>query len=249
MNYSVKEIQEALNKNHGFSLKVDGIMGPNTENAISDLKARNGMRKRPYIGPLTAELIFGEKLPQHAYVNESTVPWVNELGRYLGYHEVRNKSSLMRWLKSDGETLGDPSKLPWCGDAMHTALRLTLPKEPFPGNLGKNPYWARNWTLLGVSSCLKYGVMVTITRGKGGHIATAVGYDPVRKRIRVRGGNQSNTISDTWVNENRLIGYRSGMNIRKKPVKGLREPSTYRKKLPPIPLMNSNGAVISRNEA
>ena len=230
----VKAIQAALNR-HGFSLAVDGIMGPNTEKAISDFKGRNGLRRRPLIGPLTKKLLFGRKAKEPPAADGAYPPWLNELGRHMYLHEVRHKSALMRWLRSDGGTLGDPSKLPWCGDAMHTAIRLTLPDEQFPGALGKNPYWARNWMLLGVKSPLRLGAMVVIKRGSGGHIASAVGYDPRRKRVRIRGGNQSNTINDTWIAERRVMGYR--------------KPKTWPHKLPAIPIMNSAGQVVSRNEA
>ena len=235
MTYTTRQVQQALNR-HGYKLVEDNIMGPNTEAAISDFKGKHGLMPRPLIGPLTEKLLFGGGTkPRKKPDDEKSPPWVNELGRHMGWHEVYNRSALMAWLRSDGGTLGDPSKLPWCGDAMHTAIRLTLPDEKFPGDLGKNPYWARNWALFGDKSDLRYGVMVVIVRGSGGHIATAVGYDPVRKRVRIRGGNQSNAITDTWIDEARVIAYRA--------------PKTWPHELPPIPIMNSSGQVISRNEA
>ena len=54
-------------------------------------------------------------------------PWHEELLRRKGLHEVRDRSRLMAWLRSDGWTLGDPAKLPWCGDAIETCIALTLP--------------------------------------------------------------------------------------------------------------------------
>lgn len=243
MTYTTRQLQEALNR-HGYRVAIDGIMGPETENAISNFKGSHGLRRRPLIGPLTAKLLFGDDIPDRRDNDRDFPPWVNELGRYMGLHEVRDKGILSRWLKSDGGTLGDPSKLPWCGDAMHTAIRLTLPDEPFPGPLGENPYWARNWVYLGHEHELALGVMVVSKRGSGGHISTAVGYDPQRRRIRVRGGNQSNTINDTWIDEGRTLGLRGP-----KRAEGYRKPATYGKALPPIPIMNSAGQVISRNEA
>ena len=237
MRYSILQVQRALNY-FGASLETDGIMGPATEKAISEFKAKNGLKARPYIGPLTEELLFNGKYRRevsHLYTEGHMPTWLTEISRYMGLHEIRDNKKLRKWLKSDGSTLGDPAKLPWCGDAVHTALRLALPNEPFPGKLGKNPYWARNWVLLGEASTLKYGCIVVLSRKSGGHVAFAVGYDPKRKRIRVRGGNQSNSINDTWVSEKRVLGYR--------------KPSTWKFELLPIPLMNSKGQVVSKNEA
>lgn len=248
--YTVRQIQEAL-VDHGFNVGVDGVMGPQTERAISDFKGNNGLLRRPLIGPLTIKLLFDVKKIREPRLNLNIFrsepvypPWVNELGRHMHWHEVRDNIKLQEWLRSDGATLGDPAKLPWCGDAMATAIRLTLPKEPFPGALGENPYWARNWVLLGDEHLLALGVMIVATRNGGGHIGTAVGYDPDRRRIRVRGGNQSNSINDTWLDEGRIIGYRSPMNAE-----GYRKPKTWKHKLPPIPIMNSAGQVVSKNEA
>ena len=243
MTYTVRQIQTAL-KNKGFPVEIDGIMGPKTERAISDFKASHGLRQRPLIGPLTAGLLFGDTPPVRNRDDVDFPPWVNELGRYMHWHEITDNDKLKKWLKSDGATLGDPAKLPWCGDAMQTAIRLTLPNEPFPGPLGENPYWAKNWVHLGVEHKLALGVMVVLTRRGGGHIATAVGYDPEKKRIRVRGGNQSDSINDTWVDEHRVLGKRGPMRAE-----GYRKPSTYDKDLPRIPIMNSDGEVISTNEA
>jgi len=237
----IRKVQQALN-DKGFNPGlIDGVMGPKTEFAIVQFKQSIGLRARPYLGPITLSKLFGKTVkhsPSGRYVRDG-VPWVNELGRHLGLHERTNYKTLSDWLRSDGATLGDPRKWPWCGDAMQTAIRLTLPNEPWPGRVGLNPYLARNWLSFGVKCKMAYGAMIVIWRGKrngsSGHIATVVGYDPKRKRVRIRGGNQSNRISDTWVSEHRVLGYR--------------KPSTWKKELPPVPIMNSRGAVVSTNEA
>lgn len=248
--YSTTEVQKALVA-AGYRIDVDGIWGPQTEKAISDFKGDRGWRRRPLIGPLTAKAL-GLDGPMRVPSGEDTLPpWLHELGRHMYKHEIRDNAYLRKWLKSDGRTLGDPAKLPWCGDAMATAVRLTLPDEPFPGALGENPYWARNWVYFGQASTLKHGCLIVIVRKGGGHIASAIGYDPDRRRIRIRGGNQANRISDVWVKEARVIGVPADLkvNIRRTAVKGIREPRTYGRNLPPIPIMNSRGAVISRNES
>ena len=228
------DIQSRLKDLGFYHGRVDNIPGPLTDEAVSEFKRSVGLRPRPYIGPLTLRALFGGK-PEIKF----DAPWVNELGRYLNFHEVRNYKALYAWLRSDGSTLGDPRKFPWCGDAIHTAIRLTLPHEPFPGKVGKNPYLARNWLDFGEECGMLFGAIVVLWRGSiagtSGHVATLIGQDRSLGRLRVRGGNQSNAITDTWVDSSRVLGFR--------------RPVTYGETLPLCPEMDSTGKFISTNEA
>lgn len=238
-----RTIQKAL-KEKGFDPgPIDGIMGPRTEAAICRFKASEGLWARPYIGPITLSRLLGPAAALQKRdgtpAGSTEAPWVNELGKYLWKHETRDNAKLKAWLKSDGRTLGDPKELPWCGDAMETAIRLSLPMEPWSGRVAANPYLARNWLDFGVPCEMSYGAIAVLWRGSrngtSGHVAAVVGYDPKRRRLRIRGGNQSNMVSDAWISEDRVLGYR--------------KPATWRPTLPPVPIMNSKGAVVSRNEA
>ena len=91
-------------------------------------------------------------------------PWVQELRQVQGLHEVRDRERLMEWLSSDGTTLGDPSRLPWCGDAVETAVKRCLPNEP----VIKNPYWSRNWKMFGVDCPFpKIGSIIVFLKREG----------------------------------------------------------------------------------
>lgn len=177
--------------------------------------------------------------PGAAAFNPVDLPWLVEAEKYMGLHEARNFDALFKFLKSDGRAVGDPRKLPWCGDFVETVVKRTLPNEPLLGALGKNPYLARNWMLFGTKSEGKRGDVAVFWRGDrngvSGHVGFALGYDPTRKKIRVRNGNVNNMVEDSWLDEARLLGYRS--------------PTTYSKALPKLPTMNSAGAVTSTNEA
>lgn len=246
MQYDVKELQQAL-VDKGFDLGksgpngdgVDGIVGPMTERAICAFKASVGLWARPYVGPLTWEALTGKKPGKPKKSSVLALPWINEIGRYLGQHEGRDNSSLSAWLRSDGGTVGDPAKIPWCGDAVHTAIRLALRDEPFPGKVGQNPYLARNWLSFGKRCGVRYGAVAVFYRGSRdgiyGHVGFVVGQSTDGKLLRIRGGNQSNRVSDTWLKKDRLLGCRA--------------PTTWPHDLPPAPKMNSRGAVISTNEA
>lgn len=135
--------------------------------------------------------------------------WVTELKSVLGRHEVKDNAFLKKWLKRDGKTLGDPAKLPWCGDAVETPLKLHLKDEKWPKELIENPYWARNWTKFGVpASHIPYGAIVVFERGSGGHVGFAVGISKDGKNLYVLGGNQSNSVSIAPIAISRLLASR-----------------------------------------
>lgn len=230
---SVTKVQMAL-KARGFDPgPVDGIMGPKTEAAIVAFKRAVGLRARPFVGPITMRALG-------LFVNTvDEEPWMNEMAKHVGLHERRDFTRLYAWLRSDGHTLGDPRKLPWCGDAVDTALRLTLPDEPRPLYLGRNLYLARNWLMFGEECGPCFGAVVVFWRGSregnSGHVGFAVAIDEERGRIKVRGGNQSNMVSDAWLGLDRLLGYRW--------------PTTYKGNARPLPGLSSSGATISENEA
>ena len=57
MTHTTKDLQSALAA-AGFNPgPIDGIHGPKTDAAIVAFKAAQGMRARPYVGPLTLEAL------------------------------------------------------------------------------------------------------------------------------------------------------------------------------------------------
>ncbi|GJD59292.1 TIGR02594 family protein [Methylobacterium dankookense] len=130
-------------------------------------------------------------------------PWYAEARRKMGLHEVRNRSVLMAWLRSDGKTLGDPAKLPWCGDFVETCIALTLPEE----RMVANPYYALNWLQFGMPLAIPaIGAVLVFKRTGGGHVGFYAGERS--DAYRVLGGNQSNQVSETWVEKARCQGIR-----------------------------------------
>lgn len=160
------------------------------------------------------------------------LPWITEAKTVFGLHEVRDKAALQKYLRSDGKTLGDPSALPWCGDFVETVIKKVLPKEPFPGALGENPYWARNWLLLGKEVAPCYGCVLVFGRDGGGHVGFAVGEDATD--YYVLGGNQGNTVSITRIDKKRLLG--------------ARWPNTYTKGIKALPKLSAGSIPKTTNE-
>jgi len=136
------------------------------------------------------------------------LPWIEDLKKIEGLHEVRDNAAIRAYLRSDGgKTLGDPKKLPWCGDAVDTSMFNALPKEPRPGALGKNPYRARNWALFGERG-LYYGSVLVFVRQGGGHVGYAMGITRDRKHYLVFGGNQGDMANVKPIAVDRCIASR-----------------------------------------
>ncbi len=169
----------------------------------------------------------------NATILKSPIPWVREFAPVFGLHEIRDNARLSKWLRSDGKTLGDPSHLPWCGDAVDTALALALPKEPRPGDLGKNPYWALNWLWLGKECGPCYGAFAAFKRPSGGHVGVLIGQTGTN--YQVLGGNQGDTISLVLIDKGRC--------------RGIRWPSTYTNPNIPLPMISAAGVPVSVDEA
>jgi uncharacterized protein (TIGR02594 family) len=231
MSPDIRWVQTRL-KQLGYDLgPVDGIRGPRTDAAIVAFKQSIGFRPRPYLGPLTmAALEF------HAAEPPKRLPWLDVFERVRGQHEVRNNRTLRDFLRSDGRGLGDPAKLPWCGDLVETCIRLALPHEPFVGPLGENPYWARNWLHFG--NPLKTpmtGCVGVWARGKGGHVGFIVGEDSTS--WYVDGGNQQNLANRTRISKTR------------RKLLGACWPITYGQEPTPLHIMNAGHLRLSTNEA
>lgn len=196
----------ALNFNPG---PVDGVLGRRTIAAIRAFQQSKGLQVDGIVGPKTAAALLSSSqsgvsiTPDETYVE---LPWMAEAMRRKGLHEARNKSELWAWLKSDGGSVGDPTKNPWCGDFVETSIALTLPNEPMP----TNPYLARNWLNFGASCLPRYGAVMVFWRGNrngySGHVAFYVGEDA--STYSILGGNQSDAVTITRIAKSRLLGAR-----------------------------------------
>lgn len=206
----------------------DGLWGRNTAGATRAFQKAQGLPATAVLDPVTVKalgLSFDPKLP-----------WMEEIKSKRGLHETRHKSSLIRWLTSDGATLGDPAKNPWCGDAVQTAIALTLPDEPLP----TNPYLALNWTKFGFAVRPQMGCVLVFWRGSPdswkGHVGFYAGETDTH--YLVLGGNQANQIRYSLIAKNRL---------RKD---GARWPDTFTyEPTEPYMIADARNYVLSVNEA
>jgi uncharacterized protein (TIGR02594 family) len=160
------------------------------------------------------------------------LPWIAEGKTVFGLHETNNNRQLRAWLVSDRKTLGDPKALPWCGDYVETAIKKSLPKEPFPKALAENPYWARNWQHFGIPVEPVYGAIAVFVRENGGHVGFLVGQND--SDYFVLGGNQSNSVNVSRLDKNRCIA--------------TRWPSSYENPRLTLPTLSSNNIPKTTNE-
>lgn len=234
MTYDIARVQDAL-KRKGFDPgPIDGVWGRNTRAAVIAFQKSVGLQGLGVVGPKTKAALFGTG-PGAPFVPDSEVPpWYALAKTKQGLHEKRDNGILRRFLRSDGPTLGDPAKLPWCGDFVETCIAVSLPDERLPGN----PYLARNWMKFGEAlSRPAIGAVVVFWRGArngiSGHVGFVAGEDA--SHVHVLGGNQSNEVNVSRLGKERLLGYRW--------------PSTY-----PMPVSGTisrgpDGIPVSVNEA
>lgn len=207
---------------------ADGDPGRKTIAAVAKFQAdrKLDIQYPGTIGPKTLKALGIEE-----QVTEILPPWVTLAKSKMGLIETRDNKALKEFLKSDGHALGDPAKLPWCGDFVETCIALSLPREPMIAN----PYWALNWLNFGVEVPKDNPVMGAIgaaERNGGGHVFFVVGHD--KANYHALGGNQSNSVSIVKMPKDR--------------VKGLRFPSTYPMPAKSLGFSTFNGK-ISVNEA
>ena len=201
---SVREIQRAL-ADRGFNPgPADGVRGRLTIAAIKRFQAANGLKPDGIVGPETTRVLFPETQNQPIPVGRSpdAHPWLDLARRKMGLHEVRDNSILRAFLKLGKGTIGDPAKIPWCGDFVETCIAVALPGEPLPAN----PYAAINWLNFGRPVSPRPGAILVFWRGSPdgwqGHVGFYVAENATH--YHVLGGNQSNAVTITRIARNRL---------------------------------------------
>lgn len=207
MTVDAYKLQQAL-KDKGFDPgEIDGQIGRKTIAAVVAFQKAEGLDIQNYgtIGPKTIAALFGEGTKTDLLVMK---PWFDLALTKKGLHEGRDNAALRQFLKSDGKTLGDPSKLPWCGDFVETCIASTLRNEIIP----INPYLARNWMKFGKEIKPTLGAILVFWRGSRGgsqgHVGFYAGESKNGKLLYVLGGNQSNTVSLAPLGADRLLGAR-----------------------------------------
>lgn len=202
---SMAEIQRVLNR-EGFNAgEVDGVGGPKTALALEAFLDAHGFdvdvrATRTNFTLVPSRAVAKVKPSGHV------LPWMAEALSVMGWHERVNNAELIAYLKSDGGTVGDPAKIAWCGDFVHTTIRRALPEEPFVGRVAENPYLASNWLDFGKPCRPGVGAILSFWRGDASSIYGHLGYywGEDDRFYYVLGGNQSDRVSITKIEKGRL---------------------------------------------
>ena len=186
----------------GYDLgPLDGIRGRQTIAAIKRYQTAMHLAVDGIVGPQTLRALFGGA-EKPASQSPDATPWLDYGYRAKGLREGLDNARLRQFLASDGKTVGDPAKVPWCGDFVQTCLAMTLTDEPLP----VNPYAAINWATWGKETTPKRGAILSFWRGSPagweGHVGFYIGEDA--GFFHVLGGNQSDMISETKIAKSRL---------------------------------------------
>ena len=183
----------------------DGIIGRLTLKAVELYRSQIGLPPGGIDQALIDRLILDNPPPPPP----SEASWYTLAWRKLGQHEAIHNSKLSRFLRFDGNTLGDPSRQPWCGDFVETCIAITLPDETLPST----PYAAQSWAAFGddiTEQGPRLGAVLVFWRGSPtswkGHVGFYNG--ETENTYSVLGGNQSNRVSITEISKDRLLSIR-----------------------------------------
>lgn len=164
--------------------------------------------------------------------------WLREARRFMGLKEIaggKSNATILGWAKAIGGWIASyftNDDIPWCGLFMAHIMGATLPEEVLPSNPLSAKAWAKFGRPLNVPSL---GCVLVFSRDGGGHVGLYVG--ETMTAYRVLGGNQSNSVSLTWIDKKRLV---EG---------GMRWPQTVTPPLAIRVLLQPDGSPLSQNEA
>lgn len=209
MNF-VAWLQERLVA-HGARIGIDGDWGRNSINALEAFQRSKGLPitgvadEKTVAALRTSPKMNGTTIPvPMAAASTSLPPWMAEMHRKMGLHEVRDNSALADWMRSFGRYLGNPKDLPWCGDAVESCIAKTLPRETLPSN----PFFAQAWKGFGVDvgGPIVGSIGVIRWNASSGHVGFVAGIDG--NRVNLLGGNQSNAINISSFPRAKFIAFR-----------------------------------------
>jgi uncharacterized protein (TIGR02594 family) len=132
--------------------------------------------------------------------------WFDIAGSYLGTKEVVGKGSnpvIMGWAAKFGGWIASyftDDDIPWCALFVNAVLKQS-------GIKGTGSLAARSFEAWGIKLTKPaLGAILVFGRKGGGHVGFYVAENATA--FLVRGGNQGNAVTDTWIDKSRLLAIR-----------------------------------------
>lgn len=191
---------------HGCPVPIDGMWDRPDIDALKTFQKSRGIAQSGVTDtPTVAALKLNPDAPTTATQPpvETMPPWMAEMHRKMGLHEIRDNAVLTAWLKI-GRFLGNPKDYPWCGDGLESCIAKTLPSEPLPSN----PFFAQSWATWGVDVKVPLVGCIGVIRWTptSGHVGIVAGIDG--NTVYMLGCNQSNSISVAAFPRSKFIAFR-----------------------------------------
>lgn len=189
----VLNLQKNLNT-LGFSIEVDSVFGPKTENAVRSFQKQNGLEVDGIVGPKTQNMMTAKIMELY---KTGETPWMDWMKQHDGEREIAGKEDnpFIMDLYQYGSYPNEHDEVPWCACCANAALIKT-------GYIGTKRADAISFKKCGDPTDIKYGAIIVIEHPDGNHHVTFFDHwvDESRKLMACRGGNQSNALKVSTFN-------------------------------------------------
>lgn len=214
---TTREIQQALAKLGYSTGPIDGVWGRLTIAAITAFQRDHALAVDGVAGPQTVAALAAATSAAGAAPAAPTVPlvWLDEAKHLLGLKEgpdALDNPTILDWASEVGvKSTYKSDDVAWCGLFVAHCISATLPGEPLPHDL----LAARAWERFGHATQPTPGAVmvfwrVSPTSGKG-HVGFYLGEDD--DAYYILGGNQSDSVSVTWVTKARFVAARWPVSV------------------------------------
>ena len=121
----VRSVQLRLSVLGYYTGKLDGVVGPKTQHAITDFKRTNGLRARPAPLDITLPLMFSEEAEPTGSNDEDTPPLLKVMRALVGLRETPgagNNQTIVDYAHDAGIDWYASDATPWCAVIVNGAL-------------------------------------------------------------------------------------------------------------------------------
>lgn len=212
MGLEVKNLQSNLNK-LGAKLVIDGDFGGQTEAAVIKFQSEHNLKVDGVVGPYTQAAITQALVGQVYPAPMGDMPWMDWMRANIGEHEIagskHNPFIVSMFKYTTYKT--DSDETPWCAACVCTALEENGCKSTRDAS-------AISYAHYGLPCDLVPGCIVVIRRADGGNHVTFCDHVIDGKSFAGLGGNQSDSIKISTYARSKIIATRWPIKKDGKPV-------------------------------